>query len=551
MRAVPSGRGSVVTTLLLAALVLGCRGDLPAQLPSGSLVMGVKQEPTAPIPYFGPPTTGNADVADQLFLRLTALGPTARTTGDDAMVPELASSWKRIDATTVDFTIDLRARWHDGVPVTAHDVVFAWDLLHTPGIGYNLAPFALIKSVTARSSSLLRVTFTEPSSEQVYTAGFLLQPLPLHLLSTIPAREIGASDFARTPVGNGPYRFERRTPARSLELRANPTFFLGTPGIERLIFLVVPSTDAQVNMLLAGQLDVLSGVPSTASEQIRKAGTFFRMVSAPGNFIAYALFNARDPNNPANPHPLFSDSLVRRALALATNRRALAEQAYGAGVQTPEALRSQAWFWLATPRNAGLPDIPRARNLLRSAGWADHDGDGVLDRRGQPLRFSVIYPSQASSFSAFAVQLQQMWKVIGVELTLEPLIGSVWLDRRNSGRFDLDIAGVNQDPSPSSLSQSWSCASASQSGSSNVGRWCDPTFDQLLTTAPTQKNPVTAFRAALERMGAWQPAIVLAAPINLVAVQSRFDNVIIKPSKSWTSLWQWRIRSDARPSRSR
>jgi ABC-type transport system substrate-binding protein len=149
---------------------------------------------------------------------------------------------------------------------------------------------------------------------------------------------------------------------------------------------------------------------------------------------------------------------------------------------------------------------------------------------------------QSAVFAGIAVQLEQMWRTVGVRAALEPIDGAIWGSRRTAGRFDIDIAGANQDPSPSSLIQSWSCASASQPMSSNVGRWCDPEFDRLLRAAPTATDPAAAFRSALARMATWQPAIVAAAPINRVMVHTRYDNVIVRPSRAWTALWQWRIR---------
>ena len=98
----------------------------------------------------------------------------------------------------------------------------------------------------------MRVRFRRPSSEQVYVAGFLLQPLPAHLMANIAPDSMSTSAFARAPVGNGPYRFVRREPGQSVELRAVDNFFLGRPGIARVIFRVVPTVDAQVNLLLAG-----------------------------------------------------------------------------------------------------------------------------------------------------------------------------------------------------------------------------------------------------------------------------------------------------------
>lgn len=535
---------TVAILLSLLAIVASPPSPAAAQASQGTLVMATRQEATAPVPYLGPNTTGNGDVADQLFLRLASLGPRSSTIGDNALQPELAIRWFRQDSVTVDFVLNPAARWHDGTPVTARDVTFAWETLRQPVLAVSQAPFQLIESVRAIGTGTVRVRFRRPSSEQVYVAGFLLQPLPAHLLANIPVDSLSTSAFARSPVGNGPYRFVRREPGQLVELRAVDDFFLGTPGIARLVFRHVPATDAQVNLLLAGETDVMSDVPAVAIDRVA-AQRDFRMVTVPGNFIVTLVFNSRAANDTARPHAILSDARVRQALALALDRALIARTGFGPAAETPLAVRSQAWYWLGGSRDAGASDRARARGLLRDAGWRDSDGNGILDRDGTELTLGVIYPVQATVFAGIAVQLEQQWRSIGVRAALEPVDGSVWFQRRRAGRFDIDIAGANQDPSPSSLVQSWSCASAGQSGSSNVGRWCDPEFDRLLQAAPTATDPASAFRTALSRMAQWQPAIVAAAPANRVAVHRRFDNVIVRPSRAWTALWQWRIRAGA------
>ena len=81
--------------------------------------------------------------------------------------------------------------------------------------------------------------------------------------------------------------------------------------------------------------------------------------------------------------------------------------------------------------------------------------------------------------------------------------------------------------------------------SSNKIRWCDPTFDRLLATGESAPDPVAPYRTAFARVASEVPAIVLAAPLNQVALQNRYSNVLFWPVKSWSSLWQWRVRSDA------
>jgi peptide/nickel transport system substrate-binding protein len=534
--------------LLVAAVALG--RPLPAQQTQGTLVMAIRQDATAPVPYIGPTTTGNGDVTDQLFLRLAGLGPRSSTIGDDAMMPELASRWFRQDSLTVDFVLNPAARWHDGTPVTARDVTFAWETLQRPVLAVTQAPFELIESVRAIGTGTVRVRFRRPSTEQVYVAGFLLQPLPAHLLANIVPDSLSTSAFARAPIGNGPYRFVRREPGQSIELRATENFFLGTPGIARLVFRVVPAVDAQVNLVLSGEIDLISDVPAAAIARVNGASAY-RTVTVPGNFIVNLLFNSRVAGDTSRPHPILTDQRVRQALGLALDRRQIAATAFGPAAQSPLAVRSQAWYWLGGVADAGTANVARARALLRDAGWIDRDGNGVLDKDGTELSLGVIYPVQSAVFAGIAVQLEQMWRAVGVRAVLEPIDGGVWIQRRRAGRFDIDIGGANQDPSPSSLAQSWSCASAAQATTTNVGRWCDPEFDRLLRAAPAAADPVSAFRTALGRMGAWQPAVVAAAPGNRVVVHRRYDNVIVRPSRAWTALWQWRIRPGAALARDR
>lgn len=533
-----------VKPLLLALILLATPGGLPAQAGGGTVVMAFGREPTHPMPYIGPARTENADVADQLFLRLAGLAPATRTTGDRAMVPELASSWRRLGPRTVEFTLDARARWHDGVPVSARDVLFAWRLIHAPELGVDLAPFALIDSVTATDARRVRFHYARPSAEQVYVAGFLVQPMPAHLLERIPPAELATSDFVNHPVGNGPFRYVRRVPGQFIELRSDPSFYLGRPGITRLWIRLVPSSEARLNLLLSGETDVMANLSEPEERQVQRRDAF-RVVSSPSNLVMYLLFNAKVAGDPTTDHPILSDTRVRRALALAIDRRAVATTGYGPTTRTPRAVRSEAWYWLGGAPDDGRPDSARAAALLEAAGWTDGDGDGIRDRNGTPLSLRMIYPAQSATRSAIATQVEQMWRSVGVRAELVPISGPIWVEQRNAGQFDVDIAAINQDPSPSSLVQSWSCRAAAQAGSSNVAHWCDPEFDRLLEAADHAADPIAGFRRALERMAAWQPAVTVAAPINRVAVHRRFENVIIRPSKVWTHLWQWRVREGA------
>jgi len=140
---------------------------------------------------------------------------------------------------------------------------------------------------------------------------------------------------------------------------------------------------------------------------------------------------------------------------------------------------------------------------------------------------------------------------VGVELRLDKVEGAVIGQRLINGQWDLVYARRGQDPTPTSLVQSWSCESARLSLASNPAHWCDATFDKLVVAASTAKNQPAAWKAVLDRMTSQHPAIFIAAAPNPVAVHRRFDNVITWATRPWLSLWQWRVRPEAAIARDR
>lgn len=536
--------------LALASGVGTSLGAQTARVP-GTVVIGTAGDAALPIPFIGTSNSQNANVADQLFLHLGVLTPPYRTSGDAALTPMLARSWRRVDSLTLTFELDPRAHWHDGSPVTAHDVVFTWGVASNPKVNPSVAALESVASVEETGPRTIRVRFRRAYPEQLYRFGFEMQTLPAHLLERMSAESISTSQFASHPVGNGPYVWTRRVPGQLVELHADTAFFLGRPGIARVIFSPAGDPTARLNKLLSGETDVMEQLLPPDLAQL--AGhPQLRTVRFSSNALAYALFNQRSATDTSLPNRILTDARIRAALTLTLDRRAMATAVFGATAQVPDAAESQLWSWITGGTISGTPqNVARATTLLAAAGWRDTDGDGTLDKGGIPLKLAVIYPEASASRVALALQVQAMWKVVGVAANLQPVPGPVWVSRRNSGQFDVDIVTVNQDASPGSLIESWSCATARATGSSNKGHWCDPTFDQLINAALRSTAPAGSWRSVLKRMADQHPAAFLASPSNVVAVHTRYENVTVLPVRQWLSLWQWRVKPSAALARDR
>jgi peptide/nickel transport system substrate-binding protein len=507
-----------------------------------SIVIVTGQQPTMPIPTLieGPANNvANIELADQLFLKLALLGPTLLTAGDRNFVPQLARSWNRRDSVTLAFDLDPRAKWQDGVPVTARDVIFTFNRAKDPSIAPRLVDLLRhVTSVTAEGDRRVVFHYSHPYSEQLYDATFHVSPLPAHLLDSIPPQAVGRSSFVTHPVGNGPYRLVRSVAGQFVELAANPDFFLGKPKLERVIIRIAADADARVNLLLSGQADAMDNVPPPQDNLRRVAAdSSLRLIPVPSPTVGYLLYNQRDPTNPANPHPVLADVRVRRAITAALDRPLMLRVVFGSYAEVPYGpVSSLLWIRHGAPKPA-RQDLAEARRLLAAAGWRDSDGDAILDRQGRPLSLTLAYPLTSAIRKQMAQLIQEQLRPVGVRIELQQFEFPVWTERRTAGKFDIDFSSTSYDPSPSGLTQGWTCA-----GGTNVGKFCDPRVDSLIERAILGKgDPARTWVAVLNQIEADAPATFLYAPAYVYAVRRRFRNVTISPASSWLLLREWSV----------
>jgi peptide/nickel transport system substrate-binding protein len=274
-------------------------------------------------------------------------------------------------------------------------------------------------------------------------------------------------------------------------------------------------------------------------ENLRRinADSTLRVIPVPSPTVGFFLYNQRDPNNPGSPHPVLSDLRVRRAITLGLDRQLLVRAVFGSYADVPYGPVSPLlWIRHSSPK-AERPDPEAARRLLTEAGWRDSDGNGIRDREGRPLTLTLSLPNTSAVRRQMALLAQEQLRQIGLDLQVQQLDFPVWVERRTAGKFDIDFAGTVQDPSPSGLSQAWSCA-----GGTNVAKYCNPRVDSLLEYAilhRARSNPAEPWIAVLRQIEADAPATFLYAPYYVYAVKRRFRNVTITPASSWQLLRVW------------
>jgi peptide/nickel transport system substrate-binding protein len=485
-------------------------------------------------------------ISDLIFLKLADVGLEMNTVDLTTFEPELASHWEFEDARTIVFTLHPEATWQDGEPVTAQDVVFTWEVHVDTLVGSSSAPrLKTITSVTARDERTVVFRFTEQYPEMFYDAVYHMRILPHHLLGDVPRDEFVAHEFGRNPVGNGPYRFVQWNAGESIELAADSNFFLGRPGVRRIIWRFTPDLNTAYAQFLAGETDLLQIVPFQEVVRVAQEEEGLRVIPhSPTTNLSYLLFNTRDGADPDRPHPLFGERGVREAIAMAVDRAAAVRAVEGEnGIVGRGPVSPAMWIW-----NEEYEEIPfdtaRARARLAELGWSDTDGDGVLDRNGTPLAFDILLPSTSWLRRRYAEIVQEQLRQVGVAVTLDAIDFGAFSDRGRAGRFDMFFGGYGGDPSPGTMEELWGTGAAvNYSGYSNLA------VDRLMQRASQAADIEDAGRLwhrAAVLIAADLPALWMSHPSPSAGVNGRFENVSIRGDNFSATLWQWRVPADRR-----
>ncbi len=326
-------------------------------------------------------------------------------------IPRLAKSWEHSDDyRTWTFRLRPDVKWHDGAPVTAHDVAFTFDLLSHRDVA--------LRNPTGRTVEVIddttyTITYHRAPSTDVPDRWMVYYPK--HLLEELDPADFAEWDFWTHPVGNGPYRYVRHVRNTMIELEANPDYYAGKPSIDRVV-LQFGSSKSLVE-LLSGNVDIITmdrvELPTVADD----ARFTIHHDMWPGAGALVGIFwNHGDPR--------FEDARVRRALTMAIDRVELYRmQALPETFPVLDVVYTERQY-LRGALPAPMPhDQAQARSLLDQSGWRDTDGDGIRKRGDVIFEFTALVGSP--ELARVAVYVQSQFREIGVRMEIQTLGGGI------------------------------------------------------------------------------------------------------------------------------
>jgi peptide/nickel transport system substrate-binding protein len=546
-----------VAAPFICLALAGCSGDVPptgSAESGGTLVISVSGDPETLLPPLSSSVTSQV-IGDLVYDRLAEIGDSLNTVGDQGFQPRLASSWEwSPDSLSIAFHLDPEARWHDGLPVRATDVAFTWQVYTDPANG---SPFAAslesVDSVSIGDSLTAVFWFSERSPMQFYDAVNTMSILPAHALQNVKGPALRTTSVARAPVGSGRFRFARWDAAQSLELHADTANYRGRPGFDRVFMTIAPDGSTALKRLLGGEADVIEQVPATSLKDV-ESDTTMRVTLMPGLDYNFLQFNLRDPRRREREHPLFGDRELRRALTMALDRRSIVRNAYGSLGDV--ALGPTVRAYPTTDRSLRqIPFAPdSARRTLDSLGWKDSNGDGVRDRNGVKLEFSLAVPASSKSRNTMAALIQEQMRQVGIKVNIDRLDFAAFIDRETRRNFDAVLNGWHVEPSPGGIRQTWGSAGARAASGSNYGAYVNPVFDSQVDSAlsaATLDARRAQFTKAYQTIIDDAPAIWLAEPKGNIAIHRRIRTVGLRPDAWWANLAEWTIPPSERIARDR
>jgi peptide/nickel transport system substrate-binding protein len=432
-------------TAPMATQLLAIGGVAMAQSPSpykptkrgggGALKLLWWQGPTLLNPHFA---TGTKDQdASRIFYE-----PLASWDADGnlslvlaAEVPSIQNGGLSADARSVTWKLKPGVKWHDGHPFTADDVVFNWEYARDPATAATTVGIYRDLTVEKVDDLTVRILFNKPTP--FWADAFVGAPatiIPKHLFADYKGDKSRDAPTNLKPVGTGPYKFVEFKPGDVVRGELNPDYHMPNRPYFDTVELKGggDAVSAARAVIQTGEYDFAWNMQVEDEILLRlEKGGKGKTIYAVGGDTEFIALNFTDPNTEIDgerssiktKHPLFSDSAVRKALALLVDRDAIKKVIYGrAGRTTANMLNGPEEF--VSKNTSWEFNVEKAAKLLDDAGWKP-GADGIREKDGKKLKLTYQTSINGPRQKTQAIVKQACQKA-GIDVELKSVVASVF-----------------------------------------------------------------------------------------------------------------------------
>lgn len=471
----------------------------------------------------------NEDDSVDAILKLIYM-PLIKLDQNHKPTPSIAQSWS-FDETGTVLSMNLRSdiTWQNGTNLTADDVIFSLQALDRAGenVVYKDC-MKYISNYRKTGTYSVEITFHQNFSGNLYA----LQ-MPIVSRQYYGSENLEQSPNDMIPMGNGYFAFEKYVPAKEMVLNKCNSSFGTMAHIDKIVVTISTDEDTDLYSFEQGLTDLLVVSSSDMGKSDNENSTKYYEYTT--NYFDFVGFNFTKS--------LFQDSNVRKAIASSLPKESILENVYlSRGSVTESFVNPQYWFYEANVTKYDF-DIEQAQTYLEASNWKDTNEDGILDRTTNELtetfQISILYNTENEIRKQIAIRLADELRGIGAEVFLDGQPYEIYVQKLQSGNFDLFVGGwqFSVVPDYSFILHS------SQVGQANYMRYQNAEIDALLDAAYSSVNEAdikTAY-SNLQKKAAEELPFISVAFRNSVLLSSDRVYGEVKPLESniYDTINQW------------
>jgi peptide/nickel transport system substrate-binding protein len=395
------------------------------------------------------------------------------------------------------FTFEARegVTWHDGVPFTIDDAIFTLDIINNPAVDCASLRnyYKDIEKYEKVGKNAIKFTYARPYYRALsFCGGFPIFPRHRYQVEKYKDDPKGLGEYFNkhpdneSPIGTGPYRFEKWEKGKSVTLVRNDKYWASSAGLpywkaeqpylDRLQYIVINNKAAALKELQNGKIDCDFDVEQDTWQKEETNSPEFTGKFARAKhltpMVTYIGWNGE--------RAFFKDKNVRRAMTMLVDRARILKEIHnnlGLEVTGPEFIYGPGYDASLKP----LPYDPKAaKKLLREAGWVDHDGDGVIDKDGVKFEFTYLIHNARDYHQKIADIVKESIEQAGIIVNIKKIDWQVFSDHVQDHKFDaVRYAVSSPDPLEPDPYQIWHSTQMKNRGSNFVS-YSNPRVDEIL-----------------------------------------------------------------------
>jgi peptide/nickel transport system substrate-binding protein len=455
------------------------------------------------------------------------------------LVGDLAESWEvSEDKLKIIFYLRKGVKWHDGEEFDSEDVEFTYNILKDPETRTPYSSkYDRVKSFTATDKYTVVVEYDKPFSPALSSWGMGI--IPEHIFKDT---DVNTNPYNRKPIGTGPYKFVSWKSDDRILLTANDEYYEGKPGINKIVFKIVPDLAVQFMELKKGTIDWMSPSPDqwideTGKEEFIEEYNRYRYPSFSYAYMGYNLNSE-----------LFKDVRVRRAINLAVDKQKIIDAVLqGLGSVANGPYPPTSWAYNPKIKDAGY-DLQKAKELLKSAGWVLNKEKGILMKDGKAFSFTLMTNQGNSTRKLTSEIIQAQLKEIGIDVKVRLQEWSSFIHQYIDKRqFDAIVIGWSLSVDPDNYS-TWH-SSQQKEGQYNFVSYTNKEVDRLLEQGRTEfdiKKRKKIYKKIHEILNREQPYLFLYFADSKHVIHNRFKNIKMEKAGISHNFIKWQVPDELR-----